>query len=76
MSNWSPQYLRNFFGANTFDDQVFLRVNYLDGAGLELAAVRCLIPANNVWSQKTLTGLLPAGTRRLRVEVVGRHRRH
>lgn len=68
-------WLRNFYGAGTFDDQVFCRVGFLDGTGQELSAVRCLIAANNVWLQRSLSGLLPVGTRRLRLEVIGKHRR-
>ena len=68
-------WLRNWYGAGTFDDQVFCRVAYLDAATNEIAAVRCMVAANSVWLQRNLYGLLPAGTRFLRVEVVGRHRR-
>lgn len=68
-------WLRNFYGAGNFDDQVFCRIGYLDGSGAELAAVRCLIAADNVWLQRDLSGLLPAGTRKLRLEVIGKHRR-
>jgi len=68
-------WLRNFYGAGTFDDQVFGRIGYLDSSSNELAAVRCLIAANNVWLQRNLSGLLPTGTRKLRVEVIGKHRR-
>ena len=68
-------WLRNFYGAGTFDDQVFCRVGFLDVADVELYAVRCMIAANNTWLQRPLTGLLPAGTRKLRLEVVGKHRR-
>jgi predicted phosphodiesterase len=68
-------WLRNFYGAGTFDDQVFYRVGYLDGAGQELSALRCMIAANNVWLQRSLSGLLPAGTRTLRLEVIGKRRR-
>ncbi len=68
-------WLRNWYGAGTFDDQVFCRVAYLDAAMNEIAAVRCMIAANNAWLQRNLTGLLPSGTRQLRVEIVGRHRR-
>jgi 3',5'-cyclic AMP phosphodiesterase CpdA len=68
-------WLRNFYGAGTFDDQVFYRVGYLDGADQELAALRCIIAANSTWLQRNLSGLLPAGTRKLRLEVVGKHRR-
>lgn len=68
-------WLRNFYGAGTFDDQVFYRVGFLDGAEQELYAVRCMIAANNIWLQRNLTGLLPAGTRKLRLEVIGKRRR-
>ncbi len=68
-------WLRNFYGAGTFDDQVFYRVGYLDVADQELSAVRCIIAANSVWLQRNLSGLLPAGTRKLRLEIVGKHRR-
>jgi len=68
-------WLKNEYGAGTFDDQVFARVAYLDAAGNELASVRCMVPANNVWVPRAFGGLLPQGTRRLRTEIVGRHRR-
>ena len=68
-------WLRNFYGAGTFDDQVFYRVGYLDEAGQEISAVRCIIAADSVWLQRNLSGLLPAGTRKLRLEVIGKHRR-
>jgi 3',5'-cyclic AMP phosphodiesterase CpdA len=68
-------WLRNWFGAGTFDDQVFYRVAYLNGADEELSSMRCLIAANNAWLQRTLAGLLPPGTRKLRIEIVGKHRR-
>ena len=34
-----------------------------------------MVAGNNVWLQRALTGLLPPGTRRLGLEVVGHHRR-
>lgn len=68
-------WLRNFYGAGTFDDQVYFRVAYLDAAGQETASLRCIIPGNNAWTPERLTGWVPAGTRTLRVEIVGRHRR-
>ncbi len=68
-------WLRNFYGAGTFDDQVFYRVGYLNAANQELSAVRCIIAADSVWLQRNLSGLLPAGTRKLRLEIVGKHRR-
>ena len=68
-------WLRNWYGAGTFDDQVFYRVTFLDGAGSELSSLRCMVAGNNIWLQRPLSGLLPAGTRRLGLEVIGRHRR-
>ena len=68
-------WLRNKYGAGTFDDQVYWRVAFLDAAGTELSSVRCMVAGNSIWIPRTLTGLLPAGTRRLRTEIVGRHRR-
>ncbi len=68
-------WLRNEYGAGTFDDQVFFRVAFLNGAGVEISNIRCLVAGNNVWVSRTLAGLLPAGTRRLRAEIVGQHRR-
>jgi hypothetical protein len=68
-------YLRTAYGLGTFDDQVYLRVACLDGAGQELASVRSLIAGNNSWTLRSAFGVLPPGTRRLRTEVVGLHRR-
>jgi hypothetical protein len=68
-------WLRTLYVAGTFDDQVFYRIGYLDEAGQELSSVRCMIVADNKWLQRNLSGLLPAGTRILRLEVVGNHRR-
>ena len=67
-------WLHNRFGAGTFDDQVYYRVAFLSAAGTELGSVRCMVAADSVWLPRTLTGLLPAGTRKLRAEIVGRHR--
>lgn len=68
-------WLRNYYGAGNFDDQVFYRVGYLDGAGQELSAMRCIIAADSVWLQRNLTGIVPGGTRKLRLEIVGKRRR-
>lgn len=68
-------WLRNEFGAGTFDDQVYFRVAYLNEAGTELSSVRCMVAGNSIWIPRTVTGLLPPGTRKLRAEIVGRHRR-
>jgi predicted phosphodiesterase len=68
-------WLRNQYGANTFDDQVYYRVAYLDDTGEELSSLRCMVAGNNAWLRRNLAGLLPPGTRRLAIEVIGRHRR-
>jgi predicted phosphodiesterase len=68
-------WLRNYYSAGTFDDQVFYRVGFLDGSGQELSAVRCMIAADSVWLKRNLSGLLPAGTRKLRLEIIGKRRR-
>lgn len=68
-------WLRNWYAAGTFDDQVFFRVAYLDAAGTELSSLRCLVAAHNTWLPRPLAGLVPPGTRRLGLEIVGRHRR-
>jgi 3',5'-cyclic AMP phosphodiesterase CpdA len=68
-------WLRNWHGAGTFDDQVFYRVAFLDSKTNEISSVRCLIPADRVWVQRSLKAVLPGGTRALHLEVVGRHRR-
>jgi predicted phosphodiesterase len=68
-------WLRNRFGAGTFDDQVYYRVAYLDGAAQELASLRCMVAADSVWVPRRLSGLVPPGTRSLRLEMVGQHRR-
>jgi predicted phosphodiesterase len=68
-------YLKNWFGAGTFDDQVFYRVAFIDAMGQRLNSLRCMVAGNNVWAPKALTGLVPPGTRKLHLEVVGQHRR-
>lgn len=68
-------WLRNQYGAGTFDDQVYYRVVFLDQAGQELSSLRCMVAANSVWLRRNLAGLLPPGTRRLGLEVVGKLRR-
>jgi hypothetical protein len=68
-------WLRNWHGGGTFDDQVFYRVAFLDAATNEISSVRCIIPGDRVWVQRSLKAVLPAGTRALHLEVVGRHRR-
>lgn len=71
----SVGWLRNWYGEGTFDDQVYYRVVFVDGAGAELSSVRCMVAANSIWLQRSLRAVLPPGTRALHVEIVGRHRR-
>ncbi len=68
-------WLRNANGTWTFDDQVYLRVACLDSQDQESASFRSLIAGNNAWTKRSLTGTIPAGTRKLRLEVIGKHRR-
>ena len=68
-------WLRNAYGTWTFDDQVFFRVASLDSQDRESASFRSMIAGNNAWTRRVVSGVLPPGTRKLRVEVVGRHRR-
>lgn len=68
-------WLRNAYATWTFDDQVDFRVVCLDEQNRASASVRSMIAGNNAWTRRTLSGLLPAGTRKLRVEITGRQRR-
>jgi predicted phosphodiesterase len=68
-------WLRNPYGADNFDDQVFYRVVFLDAAGNALGSLRTMVAANNAWQAQYLDGLLPPATRKLRLEVASRHRR-
>lgn len=68
-------WLRNLFDAGNFDDQVFFQVRYLDAQGSELSSLRSILPATGFWSRQRVSALLPPGTRRLSLEVVGKHRR-
>ncbi|MBM3846099.1 MAG: metallophosphoesterase family protein, partial [Verrucomicrobia bacterium] len=71
----SDVWVRNALSAPEFDDQVFVRIGYLNSQDEALGWVRCIIPADAAWSRKLLRGLLPPGTRKLAVDVVGKHRR-
>ncbi|MBP8261225.1 MAG: metallophosphoesterase family protein, partial [Verrucomicrobia bacterium] len=68
-------WLRSAHALGTYDDQVSFRVGCLDAIGREMSAMRSMIGGDSTWVRRTLAGLLPPGTRRLRVEVAGRHRR-
>lgn len=58
----------------SFDDQSSLWVTFVDEAGQELSAVRTLSGSADFWRLRTTDGLVPPGTRLLRVELEGRHR--
>ena len=60
--------------AGPYDDQVLVRVRYLDAADQERASLETLIGASEDWALRGATGLLPAETRALSVEVEGRFR--
>lgn len=68
-------WLRNLFDGGNFDDQVFYQIRYLDASGAELSSLRSILPATGFWSRQRVAGLLPPGTRRLTLEVIGKHRR-
>jgi 3',5'-cyclic AMP phosphodiesterase CpdA len=71
----SEAWLRNWYPSGVFDDQVFHRVVFVDAAGREISSVRSMVAADDAWLQRSLTAVLPTGTRTLHLEVVGRHRR-
>jgi len=68
-------WLHNAFGPGIFDDQIYFRVGFLDGNQQELGGVRSMIPGANVWVKRELSGALPTGTRKLRLEIAASHRR-
>lgn len=68
-------WLRNWHAAGTFDDQVYYRIAFVNETGAELSSLRCLLAGANSWQRRNLRGALPAGTRALHLEIVGRHRR-
>lgn len=68
-------WLRSLLNVNNFDDQAIFRVRYLSLDGRELASVRTLVAGDDEWLLRQATGLIPPGTRRLRVEVESRFRR-
>jgi Icc-related predicted phosphoesterase len=71
----ASSFLRNWFGAGAFDDQVWMGVVHLAADGEPLSEVRTMIGGDDEWLRRTATGLLPRGTRSLRVYLEGRHRR-
>ncbi len=63
------------FESRDFDDQVVLRLEALDDDGTLLRAWETLGAGDDVWIQRGVQGLLPAGTRTLTVAVDGTWRR-
>ena len=66
--------LANRGPAGSFDDQIRLRVGYIDAVGDALGSLETLVAGDGAWVVRGATGLLPAGTRGLRLEVEGRFR--
>lgn len=67
-------WLRSWLPAGSFDDQVFLRLRFLDLVGTELASLRTLLAGSDDWVWRRADGLVPPGTRRVRVELESRFR--
>ena len=61
--------------ATLLDDQAFLRVRYLGAGGEDLGSVATLIGGDSSWIHRQATGLLPARTRSLSLEVVAEYMR-
>jgi len=68
-------WLRSWLSVNNFDDQMLLRVRYLDDLGHELSSIRTLVSGDDAWLLREASGLIPPKTRKLRVELEARHRR-
>ena len=67
--------IRNAYATGTFDSQTSLRVAFLNSSREEIAASRSMVAGTDVWLRRGTTGLLPTGTRALRLEIIGNHRR-
>lgn len=65
-------WLANEYDEGTFDDQSWLQLWYLDESGEVLSSLRTLIGGDDDWRLRRTAGLVPAGTRTVRVEVNGR----
>ncbi len=68
-------WVRGWFAVNNFDDQILLRVRYLDGFGHERSSLRTLVSGGDAWLLREATALIPPQTRTLRVEIEARFRR-
>lgn len=67
-------WLANLGPAGPYDDQVLLRLTYEAADGAALSTLETLVAGTAEWSIRGATGLLPPGTRSLRVAVVSRFR--
>ena len=65
-------WLANAADEGSFDDQSWLQLWYLDEAGETLGSLRTLIGGDDDWRLRRASGMVPAGTRSVRVEVNGR----
>ena len=61
--------------ADNFDDQVLLRVRYQDSSGALISSLETMMGAGESWLQRQASGLIPAGTRSLQVQIEGRYRK-
>ena len=68
-------WLRSFLNEGSFDDQIQLRVRYLGADDAEIASVVTLIGGDDAWKRREATGLVPPGTRKVRLELDARRRR-
>lgn len=68
-------WLRNYLNEGNFDDQIQVRARYLDAAGAEIASVVTMIGGDDSWRLRDATGLVPPGTRKLRIEIDAKRRR-
>ncbi len=67
-------YLRAWENPGNFDDQVFVRLRWLDAAFQETGSLRTLMVGDDEWVQRAASGIVPAGTRAVRVELESRFR--
>ncbi|MFT4975330.1 MAG: putative phosphodiesterase [Myxococcota bacterium] len=67
-------WVANQNSAAAFDDQVFLRVFYLDEGGERMGSLESVSGSGESWTLRALEAGLPPGTRALEVEVGGLYR--
>jgi len=63
------------FESRDFDDQVVLRLDAVDAADEVMATWETMGSGDQIWIQRSVQGLLPAGTRAVDVSVIGTWRR-